>query len=114
MNCVDVRPLLDTLSVDALEDEERRALEVHLAGCAGCREARDRLGRVYGLLREDACAGPALGERALRAALATVPAEEPTEQPGPAAATPFPWSDLVVGALAVKVVLLLAAPWVIR
>jgi anti-sigma factor RsiW len=41
-----------------LPDEQRPALETHLAACAGCRAERDLLARSLDLLRSDCAAAP--------------------------------------------------------
>ena len=52
MKCEDYRAQLPEFWEGALEEEERAALEMHMASCAGCRAEAESLGRIWhGLAR---------------------------------------------------------------
>ena len=70
MNCHEARELSSALLDDALDADERSAVEAHLAGCAECRREVDRLRQTVALLRGAAPARAPAGfvDRVLAAA----------------------------------------------
>ena len=63
MKCEDYRAQLPEFWEGALEEEERAALEMHLASCAGCRAEADSLGRIWHGLARIPMAQPPAGLR---------------------------------------------------
>ena len=51
MNCIDVEPLLSDLLDGELAENERTAVEAHLAECAGCTEEYRALRRTVRFVR---------------------------------------------------------------
>lgn len=77
MSCADVRDLLPAFGLDALADEERKAVETHLAHCAGCAaeaEAYLETAAVLALSLPPHEPSPALKRRLLAAASSPAPA----------------------------------------
>lgn len=51
MNCTEVRERLSEWALGELDVEPKRALDEHLASCAGCRAEADRAAKTLGILR---------------------------------------------------------------
>ena len=63
MKCEDYRAQLPEFWEGALEEEDRAALEMHLASCTGCRAEADSLGRIWHGLARIPMAQPPAGLR---------------------------------------------------
>ena len=61
MNCETITDRLYDLHFDLLEDEERRAIDAHLADCEACRQAYEQVRRECGLLERWAPPAPPEG-----------------------------------------------------
>ena len=65
MACKQWKERLVTLLYDELDADERRELEQHLIGCAGCRTDLDELASVRTLLAEARVEAPRVSPRVL-------------------------------------------------
>ena len=108
MHLPDIHDLVGAYAVDALDDDERRAYETHLEGCAECRAELDRLREPVTALAESASVAPppALKERVMaevrRDTAPVVPLETRRRgRPGWAALAVAALAALVLGVVAV-------------
>ena len=61
MNCESVRDVLYDLAFDLLDDEQRRAVEAHVASCGECRVALERVERERAMLQQWTVPAPPAG-----------------------------------------------------
>ncbi|HLY75837.1 MAG TPA: zf-HC2 domain-containing protein [Planctomycetota bacterium] len=77
MTCTEIRKQLPELALGDLDAEPAAAVAAHVAGCADCRAAKERIGRAVGVLRSVPAASPSTERRsAAVAAMARVHAEQ--------------------------------------
>lgn len=91
MDCEQTRELLEAYALDALDPDERAAVERHLAGCADCRRVAADLARTAATLPHALAAAsaltppPALKQRLMQRLDASLAADETVQAPPHAA-----------------------------
>jgi hypothetical protein len=129
MNCEQIRDLLEAYALDALEPDERTAVETHLANCDNCRALAAQYAEVVDLLPGAVALAsplqpPAAAKQRLLAAVGAAPDNVGNrENPVPASIMStnrhpqprraIPWRRLrTLGAVAAIVLLILGVVWI--